>query len=208
MTTALVVIDMQNDFCAPYGWVFQLGESIAETRAVIPPIAALLLRWRAAERLAFHTREGHRPDLSDLNPNKQWRTRKHGLGIGDTGERGRVLVRGDQGCEIIPELEPWPGEPVVDKPGKSAFHATGFEGLLRRQGVTALLIAGVTTDCCVQSTARDAVDLGFGATILADCCAAVERPNHEATLRIIARGGGAYGQVSTAAEALAALGVP
>lgn len=193
--TALVVVDMQRDFCARGGWVDQLGEDVANTAGIVPAVAAALARARALGLPVIHTREGHRPDLSDLHPNKRWRTRAHGLGIGDLGREGRILVRGEPGWEIVPELAPAPGEAVVDKPGKSAFHATGLDADLRAAGIAALLVCGVTTDCCVQATVRDAADLGYRATLLADCCAAVERENHDATLAILRRAGGRIGTV-------------
>lgn len=192
---ALVVIDMQRDFCAKGGWVDQLGEDVTNTAGVIASVASALARARALGLSIVHTREGHRPDLSDLHPNKRWRTRAHGLGIGDLGREGRILVRGEPGWQIVPELAPAFGEAVIDKPGKSAFHATSLDADLRAAGIAALLVCGVTTDCCVQATVRDATDLGYRATLLADCCAAVERENHDATLAMVRRAGGQIGTV-------------
>jgi len=204
--TALIVIDMQVDFCAPGGWVDQLGEDVSNTRAVIAPIAALLDRCRSAGMSIVHTREGHRPDLADLHANKRWRTRVHGLGIGDTGRQGRILTRGEPGWQIVPELSPRADEVVIDKPGKGAFHATALDLLLRSRGLRHLLIAGVTTDCCVQATMREAAERGYAATLLEECCAAVEARNHEATLDILRAGGGRWGRVMRSADALNELG--
>jgi nicotinamidase-related amidase len=203
--TALVVIDMQNDFCAPGGWVDQLGEDVSNTRSVIAPIGRVLAAAREAGLLVIHTREGHRSDLSDLHPNKQWRTRAHGLGIGDKGANGRILVRGEPGWEIVPELAPLLDEPVIDKPGKSSFHATDLEGLLRARGITHLVLTGVTSDCCVQSTMRDAMDRGFSCSLLADCTAAVETANHLATLAILQSLGGKLGRVANSVAFLSEL---
>ncbi len=203
---ALAVIDMQVDFCAPGGWVDQLGEDVSNTRAVIPAIAAVLDHARRAGIRIIHTREGHLPDLSDLPANKQWRTRVHGLGIGDRGATGRILVRGEPGWQIVPELAPRLDEPVVDKPGKSAFYATDFEATLHALGVTHLAIVGVTTDCCVQATLRDAYERGFEAVVLEDCTAAVERQNHVATMEILKAYGGRWGGVANSAAFVAALG--
>ncbi|WP_235981721.1 cysteine hydrolase family protein [Methylobrevis albus] len=202
---ALVVIDMQVDFCAPGGWIDQLGEDVSATRAVIPAIARVLGAAREAGIHVVHTREGHQPDLSDLPANKQWRTRVHGLGIGDAGRDGRILVRGEPGFEIVPELAPVAGELVIDKPGKSGFHATTLEDDLHRLGVTHLVITGVTSDCCVQSTFRDAFERGFAAAVLEDCTAAVELPNHAATIEILKADGGRWGRVSDTRGFLAAL---
>ncbi|MBU1304359.1 MAG: cysteine hydrolase [Alphaproteobacteria bacterium] len=187
---------MQVDFCAPGGWVDQLGEDVANTRAVIAPIQDALADARAAGMVVVHTREGHRPDLSDLPANKQWRTRAHGLGIGDMGAAGRILVQGEPGWQIIPELTPLPGEIVIDKPGKSSFHATDIEDRLRALSVDRLVVTGVTSDCCVQSTIRDGFERGFECVLLADCTAAVETENHLATLDILSAFGGRWGRVA------------
>lgn len=202
---ALVIIDMQIDFCGAGGWIDQLGEGIANTNAVIAPIARALAAARRAGIAVVHTREGHQPDLSDLPANKQWRTRKHGLGIGDMGATGRILVRGEPGWQILPELAPLPGEIVIDKPGKSSFYATDLEAELNALGITQLVVTGVTSDCCVQSTIRDAHERGFDSVLLEDCTAAVELPNHAATLDILTAFGGRWGGVSDLAafEALA-----
>jgi nicotinamidase-related amidase len=196
---ALLIIDMQVDFCAPGGWVDQLGEDVSNTRSVISPIRQALLTARMAGLTVIHTREGHRPDLSDLPANKQWRTRAHGLGIGDMGATGRILVRGEPGWQIIDELAPMAGELVIDKPGKSPFHATDLEDQLRGRGIKRLVVTGVTSDCCVQSAIRDGFERGFECVLLADCTAAVETENHLATLEILSAFGGRWGGVSSLA---------
>ncbi|AUW47772.1 cysteine hydrolase family protein [Rhizobium leguminosarum] len=193
---AIILIDMQIDFCAPGGWIDQLGEDVSNTRAVIPPIGQALAAARTAGIAVIHTREGHLPDLSDLPANKQWRTRVHGLGIGDMGATGRILVRGEPGWQIIPELAPEAEELIIDKPGKSAFHQTDLEAELRNLGISRLVITGVTSDCCVQSTMRDGFERGFECVLLEDCTAAVETPNHLATLEILKAFGGRWGGVS------------
>ncbi|PZU88268.1 MAG: cysteine hydrolase [Shinella sp.] len=193
---ALIIIDMQVDFCAPGGWVDQLGEDVSNTRSVIEPIRDALDAAREAGITVIHTREGHKPDLSDLHANKQWRTRVHGLGIGDMGKTGRILVQGEPGWQIIPELQPVEGELIIDKPGKSSFHRTELADELERRGITRLVVTGVTSDCCVQSTLRDGFEYGIECVLLEDCTAAVETPNHEATIEILKSFGGRWGGVS------------
>ncbi len=186
--TALVVIDMQVDFCAAGGWVDQLGEDYSNTNSTIEPVRRILSRMRALRFPIIFTREGHTSDLSDLPANKQWRTRVHGLGIGDEGSCGRVLVRGEPGWEIVPELAPREDEVVIDKPGKSTFWHTEFEGVLQARGIRKLIVTGVTTDCCVQSTIRDAFDRGYENLILTDAVSAVETSNHDAALSMLTAG--------------------
>lgn len=197
---AMVIIDMQIDFCKPGGWIDQLGEDVSNTHRVIAPIRRVLGRAREAGLVIVHTREGHEPALSDLHANKQWRTRSHGLGIGDRGATGRILVRGEPGWEIVPELVPLAGEIVIDKPGKSAFHVTDLEQQLIARCVTHLVVTGVTSDCCVQSSIRDAFERGFECIMLEDCTAAVETANHAATLEIFEAYGGRWCRVMTAAR--------
>ncbi|ROR11431.1 cysteine hydrolase family protein [Erwinia sp. JUb26] len=201
----LIIIDMQHDFCGPTGWVAQLGENPANTAAMIAPIQRLLHACRAAGVTVIHTREGHLPDLSDLPANKQWRTRQHGLGIGDRGKTGRVLVRGEPGWQIVEELRPLDGEIVIDKPGKSSFHRTDLDARLRQLQISHLLICGVTSDCCVQATMRDAADRDFHCALVVDCTAAVETPNHQAALAILAADGGRWGKSVTAEQAMYAV---
>jgi nicotinamidase-related amidase len=202
--TAVVIIDMQRDFLEPGGFGEALGNDVSRLNAAVRPCMALLAAARKREMFVVHTREGHRPDMSDAPKAKVERGAPK-LRIGDPGPMGRILIRGEPGHDIVKDLYPRSGEPVVDKPGKGAFYATDLQLLLQDRGIENLVVCGVTTEVCVHTTVREANDRGYRCIVPADCCASYFPEFHEMGLRMIKAQGGIFGWVSDSARVLKAL---
>ena len=202
--TALIIIDMQRDFLEPGGFGAALGNDVSRLKAAVGPCADVLAAARRADVLVIHTREGHRPDLTDAPPIKVERG-DPALRIGAPGPMGRILIRGEPGHDIIAELYPAAGEPVIDKPGKGAFYQTDLELMLKNRGIETLLVCGVTTEVCVNTTVREANDRGFRCIVLSDCCASYFPEFHDVGLKMIKAQGGIFGSVSTSMPVIAAL---
>lgn len=203
-TTALILIDMQRDFLEPGGFGESLGNDVSKLARVVPPLKTLLETARRNGMTVIHTREGHRPDLTDAPPAKLARG-KPGQNIGDPGPMGRILIRGEAGHDLIPELYPLPGEPVIDKPGKGAFHATDLGTILAYHRIETLIVTGVTTEVCVHTTVREANDRGFKCLVPSDCCGSYFDEFHATGLKMIAAQGGIFGWVCESAALVAAL---
>jgi nicotinamidase-related amidase len=204
---ALLVIDMQRDFLEPGGFGEMLGNDVSQLRPSIEPLKALLATARQAGLFVMHTREGHKPDLSDLHEAKKARGRG-ATTIGDLGPMGRILVIGELGHDIIPELYPAAGEPVIDKPGKGAFYNTELADIVAERGIAQLIVCGVTTEVCVHPTVREANDRGIDCLVLSDCTASYNPDFHDAALRMIVAQGGIFGWVSNSSSVIDALTAP
>ncbi len=203
-STALLVIDMQRDFLMPGGFGESLGNDVSQLRRTIEPLAAFLAGWRDRGLPVIHTREGHKPDLSDCPPAKLNRGAPS-MRIGDPGAFGRILIQGEYGHDIIDELQPIEGEVVIDKPGKGAFYATELTELLEKDGITSLIVTGVTTEVCVHTTVREANDRGYECLVLADCVGSYFPEFQRVGLQMIAAQGGIFGWVAQSPEVLAAI---
>ena len=206
-STALILIDMQRDFLLPGGFGETLGNDVSQLEKVVAPLQRVLAAARAAGMLVIHTREGHQADLSDLPPAKLMRG-KPSMRIGDPGPNGRILIRGEYGQDIVDELAPLPGEIVLDKPGKGAFYATDLKQLLEDNGITKLLVTGVTTEVCVHTTVREANDRGYECLVLSDCVGSYFPEFQRVGLQMIAAQGGIFGWVADSTALLAALPTP
>jgi biuret amidohydrolase len=202
---ALVIIDMQRDFLEPGGFGAALGNDVSRLTAAVEPCQNVLTAFRKDGVVVMHTREGHRADLSDAPPHKVQRGDPK-LRIGAPGPMGRILVRGEPGHDIIPELYPAAGEPVIDKPGKGAFYQTDFDLMLRNRGIDTLFVCGVTTEVCVNTTVREANDRGYRCIVLSDCCASYFPEFHDMGLKMIKAQGGIFGSVASSKALLKGMG--
>jgi len=201
---ALIIIDMQRDFLEPGGFGAALGNDVSRLSKVVAPLSKLLGAARNARLTIVHTREGHRPDMTDV-PRAKVERGAPAMRIGDRGPMGRILIRGEAGHDIIPELAPLAGEPVLDKPGKGAFYQTDLDLMLRNRGIETLLVCGVTTEVCVHTTVREANDRGYRCVVVADCCGSYFPEFHEVGLRMISAQGGIFGWVAQSADVVRAL---
>ncbi len=202
--TALLVIDMQNDFCTPGGWADAKGFDVGQTQRPIRPLQTLLKGLRQTPVTIVHTREGHRPDLSDCPPHKLARSKRQHAAIGSEGAMGRFLTRGSKSHDFVDQLQPVAGEIVLDKPGKGSFVATDLDLILRQRSIRQLLLTGVTTECCVHTTLRTANDLGYECLLLEDCCASLKPEFHRVTVEMTQV---IFGWVTTSEKLLAAIGL-
>ncbi|PLZ00630.1 cysteine hydrolase [Burkholderia sp. WAC0059] len=203
--TALVVVDMQRDFCDPQGYMAARGGDVSAAKAIVPRIQQVRVRAAAAGLRIIHTREGHRADLSDLPESKRLKTARAGAEIGSRGPLGRLLVRGEAGWQFIAELAPLPGEIVIDKPGTGAFHGTDLYHVLITSGISNLVLVGVTTGVCITSTAREASDRGFNVLVLGDCCAEPDPKDHDMAMHLLQIEGGYLATTATSADFIAQL---